>query len=104
MQNNLVSNNKVIQYLLTHHNYLCLVESIASPAESEQQGSNRLLATDNATWNAFRTEASTGEVLIELQCSSSRFTSEMISAPCTSTSNIISEGTSYLMEAHSISK
>lgn len=50
-QNSLSSDNEVIQYLITRHNYLCLVERIASPVESDRelQSSNGQLAPGSAT-------------------------------------------------------
>ena len=58
-QNSLNSDDEVLQYLVTRHKYQCLVERIASSAESEPQNSisNSQLPSDSAMWNHIGTKA-----------------------------------------------
>ena len=75
------------------HNYLCLVERVASPAESEPR-SNGELPPGSATGNASG---------IETQCDDSQLASGRISVPCSSDCVVTSGETSSSMEALSTS-
>ena len=93
-QNNLISDDEVVQHLIMHHNYLCLVERVASRAESEPWSNGELLP-GSATGNASG---------IETQCDDSQLASGRISVPCSSDCVVTSGETGSSIEALSTTK
>ena len=89
-QNSLSSDDKVFRYLITCHDYLCLVERMANPVESELLRSNGQLAS--GTSSAIRNE-------VHAQHNDSQLASGGISEPCSNSSRIISGGNSHFIEA-----
>ena len=86
-QNSLSSDDEVFRYLITRHDYLCLVERMANPVESELLSSNGQLAS--GTNSAIRNK-------VHAQHNDSQLASGGISEPCSNSSRIISAGNSHL--------
>ena len=89
-QNSLFSNDEVFWYLITHGDYLCLVERMTNPVESELLRSNGQLAS--GTSSAIRNE-------VHAQHNDSQLASGGILEPCSNSSRIISRGNSRFIEA-----
>ena len=76
-QNSLSSDDEVFRYLITRHDYLCLVERMANPVESELLSSNGQLAS--GTNSAIRNK-------VHAQHNDSQLASGGISEPCSNSS------------------